>query len=46
LTGSKLPGGADWVTNRTNGVMLFDVRLMLSTYDAALDRVCKLFAKG
>jgi hypothetical protein len=36
LAGSVLPGGADWVINRANGVMLTDVRLTLKTDDGAL----------
>jgi hypothetical protein len=36
LVGSVLPGGADWVINRADGVMLIDVRLTLKTDDGAL----------
>lgn len=36
LAGSVLPGGADWVINRADGVMLIDVRLTLKTDDGAL----------
>lgn len=36
LAGSVLPGGADWVMNRPDGVMLIDVRLTLKTDDGAL----------
>lgn len=36
LSGSVLPGGADWVINRADGVMLIDVRLTLKTDDGAL----------
>jgi hypothetical protein len=36
LRGEVLPGGADWVTYRTDGVMLIDVRLPLKTHDGAL----------
>ena len=35
LKGSVLPGGADWVLNRADGVMLIDVRLSLKTDDNA-----------
>ena len=35
LAGSVLPGGADWVINRADGVMLIDVRLTLKTDDGA-----------
>ncbi len=35
LNGTVLPG-ADWVINRPDGVMVIDVRLVLSTYDDAL----------
>ncbi len=36
LAGSVLPGGADWVINRADGVMVIDVRLTLKTDDGAL----------
>jgi len=36
LSGTVLPGGADWVINRPDGVMVIDVRLMLETADKAL----------
>ena len=36
LNGEVLPGGNDWVINRTDGVMVIDVRLMLRTDDGAL----------
>ena len=36
LSGTVLPGGADWVTFRTDGAMLIDVRLTLKTDDDAL----------
>ena len=35
LKGVVLPGGADWVINRSDGVMLIDVRLSLLTDDNA-----------
>lgn len=35
LRGVVLPGGADWVINRSDGVMLIDVRLALKTDDNA-----------
>lgn len=35
LRGTVLPGGADWVLNRADGVMLIDVRLALLTDDGA-----------
>ena len=35
LRGMVLPGGADWVLNRADGVMLIDVRLALLTDDGA-----------
>lgn len=35
LKGVVLPGGADWVINRADGVMLIDVRLSLQTNDNA-----------
>lgn len=34
LNGTVLPG-ADWVINRTDGVMMIDVRLLLNTDDGA-----------
>ena len=36
LRGEVLTGGADWVTYRTDGAMLIDVRLPLKTHDGAL----------
>lgn len=36
LNGTVLPGGHDWVVNRTDGVMVIDVRLTLQTDDGAL----------
>lgn len=36
LSGHVLPGGADWVINRNDGVMVVDVRLTLKTDDNAL----------
>lgn len=36
LKGAVLPGGADWVINRPDGVMVVDVRLTLETDDKAL----------
>jgi hypothetical protein len=36
LKGTVLPGGADWVVNRPDGVMILDVRLTLKTSDDAL----------
>lgn len=33
LSGTVLPGGADWVINRQDGVMVVDVRLTLKTDD-------------
>lgn len=36
LAGTVLPGGADWVINRADGVMVTDVRLTLQTGDGAL----------
>lgn len=36
LNGTVLPGGADWVVNRPDGVMVLDVRLTLKTDDGAL----------
>ena len=35
LNGTVLPGGADWVINRPDGVMVVDVRLTLETDDSA-----------
>jgi hypothetical protein len=35
LRGTVDPGGADWVTQRTDGLMLIDVRLTLRTDDGA-----------
>ncbi len=36
LNGEVLPGGNDWVINRTDGVMVIDVRLTLKTDDGAM----------
>ena len=36
LNGVVRPGGADWVVNRPDGVMVIDVRLVLETDDGAL----------
>mgnify|MGYP000906252316 CR=1 len=36
VNGTVLPGGADWVVNRSDGVMLLDVRLTLKTDDGVL----------
>ncbi|MFZ4689269.1 MAG: DUF3237 domain-containing protein [Polymorphobacter sp.] len=36
LRGEVLPGGADWVVNRPDGVMVIDVRLTLKAVDGAL----------
>ncbi|MBC7520296.1 MAG: DUF3237 domain-containing protein [Sandarakinorhabdus sp.] len=36
LKGVVRPGGADWVVNRPDGVMVIDVRLVLETDDGAL----------
>jgi hypothetical protein len=36
LNGVVLPGGADWVINRPDGVMLIDVRIALQTDDKAI----------
>ena len=36
LRGTVLPGGADWVVNRADGVMVVDVRLTLCTDDGAM----------
>jgi hypothetical protein len=36
LKGIVRPGGADWVINRPDGVMVIDVRLVLETDDGAL----------
>lgn len=36
LNGLVRPGGADWVVNRGDGVMVIDVRLVLEADDAAL----------
>ena len=35
LSGVVLPGGADWVVNRSDGIMVLDVRLPLRTHDGA-----------
>lgn len=35
LSGTVLPGGADWVLNRPDGAMVVDVRLPLCTHDGA-----------
>jgi hypothetical protein len=36
LSGTVLPGGADWVFNRPDGAMIVDVRLPLRTHDGAV----------
>ena len=36
LSGTVLPGGNDWVINRSDAVMVLDVRLTLQTADDAL----------
>jgi hypothetical protein len=36
LRGTVLPGGADWIIARPDGVMALDVRLALQTEDGAL----------
>lgn len=36
LSGRVHPGGNDWVVNRSDGVMVIDVRLTLETDDGAL----------
>lgn len=36
LSGTVLPGGNDWVINRSDAVMILDVRLTLQTTDGAL----------
>jgi Protein of unknown function (DUF3237) len=36
LNGIVMPGGADWVINRPDGVMVIDVRLTLRTADGAM----------
>lgn len=36
LNGVVMPGGADWVINRPDGVMVVDVRITLETDDKAL----------
>lgn len=36
LNGMVLPGGADWVINRPDGVMVVDVRITLKTDDEVL----------
>lgn len=36
LRGVVNPGGSDWVTQRSDGIMLIDVRLTLTTDDGAL----------
>jgi hypothetical protein len=36
LRGTVLPGGADWVTFRSDGAMMIDVRFTLKTDDDAL----------
>jgi hypothetical protein len=36
LSGRVLPGGADWVRMRADGVMMIDVRLTLQAEDGAL----------
>ncbi|HUN41697.1 MAG TPA: DUF3237 domain-containing protein [Acetobacteraceae bacterium] len=35
LKGKVLPGGADWINFRSDGVMMLDVRLVLETDDGA-----------
>jgi hypothetical protein len=35
LRGTVLPGGADWIINRSDGVTTLDVRLVLETHDKA-----------
>lgn len=35
LNGVVAPGGADWVINRPDGVMVVDVRILLNTDDGA-----------
>lgn len=36
LRGTVLPGGADWLMLRADGVMTLDVRLVLQTHDGAM----------
>ena len=36
LRGIVNPGGADWITMRSDGTMMIDVRLTLTTHDGAL----------
>ncbi|MPQ96487.1 DUF3237 family protein [Modestobacter sp. I12A-02628] len=36
VNGTVQPGGADWVTQRSDGVMVIDVRLTLATDDGAV----------
>lgn len=36
VNGTVLPGGADWVTVRTNGVARLDVRTLIETDDGAV----------
>lgn len=36
MNGIVLPGGNDWLVNRSDGVMMIDVRLPLQTDDGAL----------
>ena len=35
LRGTVNPGGADWITMRSDGTMMIDVRLTLTTHDGA-----------
>ena len=35
LRGTVLPGGADWIIGRNDGVTVLDVRLVLETHDKA-----------
>ena len=36
LRGTVLPGGGDWVTRRSNGTMMLDLRITLETDDGSL----------
>lgn len=40
LRGTVSPGGADWVTQRSDDIMLIDVRLTLRTHDDAIIGMC------
>lgn len=40
LRGTVSPGGADWVTLRTDEIMTIDVRLTLRTHDDAIIGMC------